>query len=106
MSSLVWGTSDFIGGLVSRRTPSHLVVGLSQASGLPAVTVAALVTRGFGHQVDWVAPAIIAGASLAAGLVMFYAALASGAMGVVSPIAALGVLVPVGVGLVQGDKLS
>ena len=36
------------------------------------------------------------------GLVCFYAALASGTMGVVSPIAALGVVVPVLVGLAQG----
>jgi len=106
MSSMVWGTSDFIGGMVSRRTPSHAVVALSQATGLAAVTVAALVSGGFGHRVDWVGPAIIAGASLAAGLVMFYAALATGAMGIVSPIAALGVLVPVGVGLAEGDKLN
>ena len=37
------------------------------------------------------------------GLVAFYTALSSGRMGVVSPIAALGVLVPLGVGLLRGD---
>lgn len=106
MSSVVWGTSDFIGGMLSRRNPAHVVVALSQAVGLAAVTVLALILGGFGHQVDWVGPALIAGASIAAGMVMFYTALATGAMGIVSPIAALGVLVPVGVGLGQGDKLS
>ena len=105
-SSLVWGTSDFVGGVLSRRTSAHVVVGLSQAVGLSAITVVAAVVGGFGHRADWVGPAIIAGASLAAGLVMFYAALAAGAMGIVSPIAALGVLVPVGVGITQGDRLS
>ncbi|HEY7598857.1 MAG TPA: EamA family transporter, partial [Candidatus Limnocylindrales bacterium] len=38
------------------------------------------------------------------GLVCFYAALAAGTMGVVSPIAALGVVVPVLVGLARGER--
>jgi drug/metabolite transporter (DMT)-like permease len=105
-SSVVWGTSDFIGGMLSRRIPAYVVVALSQAVGLAAVTVLAVIVGGFRHQFDWVWPATIAGTSVAAGLVMFYAALAQGAMGIVSPIAALGVLVPVGVGLAQGDKWS
>src|SRR5215217_3065432 len=106
MSSVVWGTSDFIGGLVSRRTPAYAVVATSQAAGLAAVTVAALVTGGFGGQRGWVAPAMVAGVSVTVGLVMFYTALATGTMGIVSPIAALGVLVPVGVGLIRGDAPS
>jgi drug/metabolite transporter (DMT)-like permease len=106
ISSTVWGTSDFIGGMISRRTPAHVVVAISQATGLAAVTLVVVFTGGFGHHADWVGPAVIAGAGLAAGLVMFYAALATGAMGIVSPIAALGVLVPVTVGLAQGDTLN
>jgi drug/metabolite transporter (DMT)-like permease len=106
MSSLVWGTSDFVGGLMSRRSPVRMVVVTSQAAGFAAVTLVAVITGGFGHALSWVGPALIAGAGLAAGLVMFYAALASGAMGVVSPIAALGVLVPVTVGATQGDSLT
>jgi drug/metabolite transporter (DMT)-like permease len=38
------------------------------------------------------------------GLASFYAALAKGTMGVVAPITALGAVVPVGYGLVQGDR--
>jgi drug/metabolite transporter (DMT)-like permease len=37
-------------------------------------------------------------------LVAFYAALAKGTMGVVAPIAATGVVVPVAIGLVHGDR--
>jgi len=106
LSSVVWGTSDFIGGLVSRRLPAYLVVATSQAAGLAAVTIAALLIGGFGEDRDWVEPAVFAGVSLAVGLVMFYTALATGQMGVVSPIAALGVLVPVAVGLARGDAPS
>lgn len=103
LSSAVWGTSDFIGGLLSRRLPAYLVVASSQAAGLTAVTVVALATGGFSDGRGWVAPAIAGGLSLAVGLVVFYQALATGTMGIVSPLAALGVLVPVAVGLARGD---
>jgi drug/metabolite transporter (DMT)-like permease len=42
----------------------------------------------------------------AIGIVAFYQALAIGTMGVVAPIAALGVVVPVIAGLIQGDRPS
>ena len=32
VSSLMWGTSDFLGGVTSRRLPALAVYGLSQAS--------------------------------------------------------------------------
>jgi drug/metabolite transporter (DMT)-like permease len=106
MSSVLWGSSDFLGGTVSRRIPSYVVVGMTQSTGLVAVTVGVLATGGFTFAPGWITPAALAGSTLAAGLVMFYAALASGVMGIVSPIAALGVLVPVAVGLLHGDSLS
>jgi drug/metabolite transporter (DMT)-like permease len=106
LSSAVWGTSDFIGGLLSRRLPVFVVVATSQGAGLTAVTVVALATGGFTDGRGWVAPAIAGGLSLAVGLVMFYRALATGTMGIVSPLAALGVLVPVAVGLLRGDSPS
>lgn len=106
LSSAVWGTSDFVGGLLSRRYSVYLVVATSQSAGLAAVTVAALVTGRFVDGLGWVAPSIVAGVGLAVGLVTFYRALATGTMGIVSPIAALGVLVPVAVGLLRGDAPS
>jgi drug/metabolite transporter (DMT)-like permease len=106
MSSAVWGTSDFIGGVVSRRVSARLVVAASQAAGLSAVTVAVLASSGFSDGHAWAVPAVLAGVTGATGLVMFYTALAVGTMGIVSPIAALGVLVPVVVGLVRGESPS
>ena len=105
-SSVVWGTSDFIGGLLSRRLPSYVVVALSQAAGLAAVTVVVLVTGDFANGHAWLPWAVLAGITGAFGLITFYTALAAGTMGVVSPIAALGVLVPVAVGLLRGDSPS
>lgn len=106
LSSVLWGTSDFFGGLLSRRRAAYAVVGASQAAGLVAVTIAAVVTGGFGEPLGWVAPAILAAVTGSLGLVCFYAALATGTMGVVSPIAALGAVVPVIGGLLAGEEPS
>lgn len=106
MSSVLWGTSDFFGGLMSRRRAAHAVVGASQAAGLVAVTIAAVLTDGFSEPLGWLAPSILAAVTGSLGLVCFYAALARGTMGVVSPIAALGAVVPVIGGLLAGEEPS
>jgi drug/metabolite transporter (DMT)-like permease len=104
LSSLLWGSSDFLGGILSRRLPAALVVALSQAAGLVAVAAAAVIAGAFGAPLGYIGWAIGAGLAGVIGLVAFYAALASGTMGVVSPIAALGVVVPVLVGVGQGER--
>lgn len=106
LSSGLWGTADFAGGVVSRRLPPVSVVAWSQAAGLVAVSLVALATGAWQGSTAWVGWALLAGASGASALVAFYAALASGTMGVVSPIAALGAVVPVGVGVAGGERPS
>lgn len=103
LSSVFWGSSDFFGGLMSRRRAAYAVVGAAQAAGLVAATVAALVTDGFHGPPDWIWPSMAAAVTGSLGLVAFYAALASGTMGVVSPVAALGAVVPVVGGLLSGE---
>lgn len=103
-SSVLWGSADFFGGVLSKRLAAYAVVGASQAFGLLAVSIAAIVTGGFGLPLDWVPWGVAAGVSGSVGLVCFYAALASGTMGVVSPIAALGAIVPVIAGIVAGER--
>jgi drug/metabolite transporter (DMT)-like permease len=105
-SSILWGSADFYGGLLSRRLSAYAVVGGSQAFGLLAVTIAALATGGFAEPTGWIGWSVLAGVSGSLGLVCFYAALASGTMGVVSPIAALGAVVPVAAGLARGEQPS
>lgn len=105
-SAGLWGTADFAGGLVSRRLPPVAVVACSQAFGLLFVGVAALITGAYAAPVDWVLWAVLAGASGSLALVLFYAALSAGTMGVVSPIAALGAVVPVLLGLLAGERPS
>lgn len=104
LSSGLWGSADFFGGLMSRRLPSIAVVAWSQASGLVLGLVVATVAGAWDDPSGWLPWAVLAGVSGALGLVAFYAALASGTMGVVSPIAALGAVVPVLAGVVAGEQ--
>lgn len=103
-SSVVWGSSDFLGGLLTKRVPALLVVAISQLFGL-TVTIAAVLISGDHRLGGWL-PAILAGVVGSVGLAAFYTALSSGAMGVVSPIAALSAVVPVVLGVATGDDLS
>jgi drug/metabolite transporter (DMT)-like permease len=105
-SSLAWGTSDFFAGLVTKRHPAVAVVGWTQ--GL-ALVVISLVVAGRWDTVTWSGwPvwAVAAGLSGMAGLICFYTALSSGTMGVVAPIAALGVVVPIVLGVATGEEPS
>lgn len=106
LSSLLWGSADFLGGLTSRRRPALAVVGGSQACGLITISALAVATRAWDGPISWAGWALASGACGTVGLVCFYAALGSAAMGVVSPIAALGATVPVAVGVVAGERPS
>lgn len=104
LSSLLWGTADFAGGLAARRSPAVAVVGWSQGAALVGLVVLALVTSAWTDPAGWLAWAVLAGAVGALALVCFYLALASGTMGVVSPIASLGALVPLTAGVLAGEE--
>lgn len=104
LSSLLWGSADFLGGTISRRRMAVLVVASSQAAGLVAIALVALLAGALDDPTGYLWWAVGAGLAGMLGLVCFYAALAMGTMGVVSPIAALGVVVPVLVGLARGER--
>jgi drug/metabolite transporter (DMT)-like permease len=106
LSSLLWGGADFLGGLVSRRLPPVTVVVWSQACGLVAIAVVSVVTGAYAGPLGWLGWSIFAGLCGGVGLVCFYTGLAIGTMGVVSPIAALGAIIPVIAGLLLGDTPS
>lgn len=105
-SSVVWGTSDFFAGLASRRRPAVAVVGWTQ--GLALVVVSTIVAFRWDTVAfeGWPLWSVAAGLSGMVGLVCFYSALSAGTMGVVAPIAALGVVVPVVLGVANGEKPS
>jgi drug/metabolite transporter (DMT)-like permease len=106
LASLTWGTADFLGGTATRRLPVGAVVAVSQAFALVGVLVVALATGAYHADTGYVGWALVAAICGVVGLSAFYSALATGTMGVVAPIAAIGVVVPVAVGLAQGDRPS
>lgn len=105
LSSLLWGTADFLGGTASRRVDALRVVLVSQAVALAALVplVAVLGPEVSGRTV---VIGVVAGLVGPGALLAFYRALALGTMGVVAPIAALGVVVPVIAGLIDGEEPS
>ena len=106
LSSLVWGLSDFLGGTLSKKRKAVAVIGGSQSFGLLFVALLAIGLQAWTwNQVVWVNGAI-AGAMGLLGLVCFYTALATGQMGIVAPISSLSAVVPVTIGLVQGERPS
>ena len=106
LSSLLWGSGDFCGGTASRRLPSHVVVFGSQVVGLLLAAIGVLTTGAYHDPTGYLPWAVGAGISGVAGLLFFYRALAIGTMGVVSPIAALSVLVPVIIAIRTGQSPS
>lgn len=107
LSSLSWGTSDFIGGLAARRVGSVRVLAVSYPAGAVLITFLALVI--IPGELTWTTVwiGLIAGAVGALAIGLLYAALSRGQMGIVSPITAvLSGAVPVVVGVVLGETLS
>jgi drug/metabolite transporter (DMT)-like permease len=106
LASVVWGSSDFVGGLVSRRVRPLVVVGIAHFLALAALLVVAIVAGGFSSGAGYVGWAVAAGVVGLVGLVAFYRALSTGTMGIVAPIAGTGAVVPVVFGLAKGDTPS
>lgn len=104
LSSLLWGTADFFGGLFTKRMAAVVVVLVSQAIALAMVVPAVWLLGGFDDPSGYFWWGVGAGIVGPVGLVCFYLALSIGTMGVVSPIAATGIVVPVAWGLIQGEQ--
>ncbi len=105
-SAVVYGAADFLGGLASRRTSVFGVVAMSQLVGLLALLALLPWLGGPVGPTDlaWGAAAGLAGA---AGLVVFFRALAGGVMSVIAPVTAVtAAAVPVLVGLLAGDRIG
>ncbi|SED51991.1 Uncharacterized membrane protein [Streptomyces sp. 2224.1] len=104
-SSLLWGLADFGGGLLTRRLQALTVVVVSQTLAAVVLGVVVLATGGWREAGPQLWCAVGAGVVGPAAMLCFYRALALGPMGVVSPLASVGtVLVPLGVGIVAGER--
>lgn len=103
-TSLMWGLADFGGGLLTRRMSSLTVVTVSQTLAALALGAVVLATGGWSEWGPQLWYAVAAGVVGPVGMLAFYRALSRGPMGVVSPLASLAVVVPVGAGLALGER--
>jgi drug/metabolite transporter (DMT)-like permease len=111
-SSLLWGTADYLAGNLSKRYRSIAVTGVSQFFGLIFGLSALLVATLFGKELigpnlsfeGYFIPGVIAGISGFIGLFAFYTGLATGRMGVVSPIASLAAVIPLTSAFLDGER--
>jgi drug/metabolite transporter (DMT)-like permease len=105
-ASLMWGTADYVGGLLTRSREVMSIVLVSQLAGL--VVIACVVA---GRGVGWpggeaMLPAAAAGVLGAFTIVVFYLALSYGPVSIVAPIMAASTAIPVVYGLVTGERPS
>ena len=108
MGSVLWGTADFMGGSLSKRHKAITVVGVTQLIGLSCGILMLLATRTWQAPTlslhGYFIPGVLAGLCGFIGLIAFYKGLATGRMGVVSPISSLAALIPVIVAMAGGEK--
>ncbi|MEU5088625.1 DMT family transporter [Streptomyces sp. NPDC021356] len=103
-TSLLWGLADFGGGLLTRRNPALTVVVVSQTIAAAVLAAIVFATGAWSEAGPRLWFAFAAGLVGPVAMLSFYKALALGPMGVVSPLATLSVAVPIGVGLVLGER--
>ena len=105
VASLLWGASDFLGGTVSRRLRAVQVLAVSQVLAT-AVLVVVVTASGAadGSPAGWAGWSVLAGVTWAVAMAALYSALARGTMGVVAPIAACGLVLPVVLGIAGGER--
>jgi drug/metabolite transporter (DMT)-like permease len=105
-SAATYGVGDFCGGMAARRVASTTVLLWSHLLGLALLLAAAPFVGGEVTARAWIAGGL-GGLAGAAGVGLLYQGLSVGPMSVVAPITALlSGLVPVVVGVVQGDRPS
>ncbi|GAA1960657.1 DMT family transporter [Nocardioides panacihumi] len=106
LSAFAYGTSDFIGGVISSRIPPWTAAFCSQVTGAAALAVLAGV-HGGSLSPAGAAWGALSGVGSGVGLSFLYRGLSSGRMGVVAPTSGvLAALVPAAVGVLTGDRPS
>ena len=107
-SSLLWGAADFLGGNLTKKYKAVAVTAVSQSFGLLfGVLVIIFSSSWLAPTLSWngyVIPGVLAGLMGFGGLTAFYAGLATGRMGVVSPISSLSVFIPLTIAIIGGEQ--
>ena len=104
LSATAYGISDFLGGVLAKRTSAWSIALVGQLSGCAGVTLLALVYGGEPTRAD-LAWGAVAGLGNGFGTAFLYRGLSSGRMGVVAPVSGVGAAVlPVAVGVLAGER--
>ncbi|MDQ4143478.1 MAG: DMT family transporter [Actinomycetota bacterium] len=101
-----WGVADFLGGVTAKKHPVLAVAVLSQVAGATAMAILIGVAGISMPPLRYLIFGVAGGVAGSVGLTALYAGLAYSRMGVVAPLAATSVVVPVAVGLGSGEGLS
>ncbi len=108
LSSVLWGTADFLGGNLAKRFKAIAVTGASQAFGLVLGLILVFASGSYiAPNLKWdgyFLPAVGAGIAGFFGLVSFYSGLSTGRMGVVSPISTLSAVIPLSFAFISGER--
>ncbi|MEZ0493726.1 EamA family transporter [Kineococcus sp. TBRC 1896] len=106
LASVLWGSSDFLGGSVSRRLRAVQVLAVSQVLSALVLLAFLLATGRLAHvgAGAWLGWSVLAGLTWAGAMGALYTALARGTMGVVAPVASCGMLVPVAAAVLTGER--
>jgi len=106
-AALLYGGSDFSGGLASRRFGPVRVTVIGSAVSTVLAWAALIVSGGPGPDVRAIAWGLASGLAGGAGTLVLYRGLARGQMSVVGPVSAVGAaVVPVGAGVALGEHPS
>ncbi len=104
MASILYGSADFLGGIASRRDPVLRVTTVTQACGMAALLVGSMFVHGVPSHAD-IAWAALAGITGGLGVLLLYHAMTIGQVSTVAPlISMIAIAVPVGVGLLLGER--
>jgi uncharacterized membrane protein len=107
LSSLAWGVADVAGGVATRRVGSPRTLAIAYPAGALVITLFALtIVKGtIDGTVLWLSVYTATAGTVA--MLLLYAALAIGPMGIVSPLTAVGgAAVPVAVGIARGESVT
>ena len=104
LASILYGSADFLGGIAARREPVLRVATITQACGMAALLAAAWFVPGVPSHAD-LAWAALAGITGGIGVLLLYHAMPTGQVSAVAPLISLiAIAVPVGVGLLLGER--
>jgi drug/metabolite transporter (DMT)-like permease len=105
-ASVAYGVANYVGPRLSRNAPALVVVAAGQ---LVAFVISLTMVLAFGTDdagPEELVAGLLAGVGNGLGLLLFYRAAKVGPLSIVAPIGALGTIVPVAVGLAQGEPAT